>query len=199
MPGFEHRFEPLGHFRAKFEAGGAGTVIYGADADEGARAYVSGDYYGAGEHQALGHTGTLVVARHESAIEIIHADIPEQEGRGPEARERAMVLLTFAMLTDDSRNGKWTVEDQIFINPDNESAVDPAYVALLGINRKRRVRRLNQGEVVSEELHMVRPAHRIAGDALSGLRRVQVSPDPSPFPGNHEVASTWLEAERDIA
>lgn len=198
MPGFEHRFEPVAHFKAKPEVGGSSTVVYGADSDEGTRAYVSSEYYSA-DQEAPEHAGTLVVARHESGIEIVHANIPEQAERNLTSRERAMVLLTFAMLADDPRDGNWKVEERVFIDPENEGVVDPAYIAFLGIHRKRKVRRLGPGGMQSEETHYLKPVHRIAGDAHSGLRRMQVSRDPSPIPQDHHNAAVWLEAERDIA
>lgn len=199
MPGFERCFEPVAHFEAKPEMGGASTVILGAESDSGTRVYASGEYPSVKKHQPLEHTGTLVVVRHEAAIEVINASMPEREGQSFMARERAMALLTFAMLAEDTHNGNWTTKERIFIDPSNEELVDPAYVAYLGLSRKRRIRRLHQGEVESEEIHQLKPAHRVAGEVQSDVRRIQVFPSPSPVPENYQDMSVDYEIKKDVA
>lgn len=199
MPGFERRFEPVAHFETKPEMGGASTVILGAESDLGARVYASGEYPSVKKHQPLEHTGTLVVVRHQSAIEVINATMPEREGQSFMVRERAMALLTFAMLVEDAHNGNWTTEERIFINPSNEELVDPAYVAYLGLSRKRRIRRLHQGEVESEEIHQLKPAHRVAGEVQGDIRRIQVFPNPSPIPEGYREMNVDYETKKGVA
>jgi hypothetical protein len=195
MTAHEVRFRPLMRFEAAREAGGGSTTIYGADLGE-ARVFVANNEYIRSGRTGYDHAGTLITARREQNTEIIHTNIPEKGDRDRLARERAMALLTFAMLAEDPNSGNWQGDERLFVDPNNAVAVDPDFLAVLGIH-KRHIRRLSDGDVQSDVVHIEQPVERVAGRTQSALRRTQAY--KTLLPEDSVEASIWIEQERNAA